>query len=243
MSVGVKHVSQLQHVSAESCFDDDEMKDAAQMLMWMQWRNLKRTAALPMSQLPTQAQVCCQPCPFWLQLQLSRQHRLQVHRCSMAQPSTADAVPSPPVKASAPTPKPKPKPYTREARVPTPERYDMSRRVGVDGRDPRAQGFPCYGHHSPIPEGRGSLSGRNGHGKWTTCSLCHLRLGYVSWYGATGTYRQAGPLPPDFICWSSVKSTVGVAGMLLGSLISGRTAGLLRISFFSFLLQLRQAAP
>lgn len=73
----------------------------------------------------------------------------------------------------------------------------MSRREGPDGRDPRSQGFPCYGNHTPMPEGRGSLSGRNAHGKWTVCQTCRLRIEYIPSYGAKGTYRQAGPLAPD----------------------------------------------
>lgn len=83
------------------------------------------------------------------------------------------------------------------ARVPTPEKYDCSRREGPDGRDSRAQGFPCFGNHTPMPEGRGSLSGRNGHGKWTVCTLCRLRIEYVPAYGAKECFRQPGPLAPD----------------------------------------------
>lgn len=100
-------------------------------------------------------------------------------------------------KALATTPVPKTTTKKKGTRVPTPEKYDMSRREGPDGRDSRAQGFPCYGNHTPMPEGRGSLSGRNGHGKWTVCTLCRLRIEYVPAYGAKGCYRQPGPLAPD----------------------------------------------
>lgn len=48
-----------------------------------------------------------------------------------------------------------------------------------------------------MPEGRGSLSGRNGHGKWTVCTLCRLRIEYVPAYGAKECFRQPGPLAPD----------------------------------------------
>lgn len=48
-----------------------------------------------------------------------------------------------------------------------------------------------------MPEGRGSLSGRNGHGRWQTCQLCRLRILYVPVHGAKGTYRSAGPLAAD----------------------------------------------
>ena len=96
-------------------------------------------------------------------------------------------------KAKAAT-KSKSKPSTR---VPTPERYDMTRTEGPDPRDPRAQGYPCMGAHVPMPEGRGSLSGRNGHAMWKVCSTCRLRIQYTPAYGSKGTYRQAGPLSPD----------------------------------------------
>ena len=82
-------------------------------------------------------------------------------------------------------------------RVPTPERYDMSRTEGPDPRDARSQGYPSMGSHVPMPEGRGSLSGRNGHGMWKVCSICRLRIQYSPAYGAKATYRQAGPLAPD----------------------------------------------
>ena len=115
----------------------------------------------------------------------------------MAQTSTADVASAPKATSPPPAPKAKTKTSTRKTRVATPEKYDLSRRTGPDGRDSRAQGFPCFGNHTEMPEGRGSLSGRNAHGKWTVCSTCRLRLEYVPAYGATGIHRQAGPLPPD----------------------------------------------
>ena len=86
---------------------------------------------------------------------------------------------------------------TRKNRVPSCERYDFDRQVGPDPRDSRTQGFPCYGNHQPMPEGRGSLSGRNGFAKWKVCEICRLRLEYTPTFGSPGTSRQAGPLPQD----------------------------------------------
>lgn len=82
-------------------------------------------------------------------------------------------------------------------RVPTPERFDFSRMEGPDPRDSRTQGYPCFGNHVEMPEGRGSLSGRNGHAMWKVCQTCRLRIQYVPSFGAKGCYRQAGPLAPD----------------------------------------------
>ena len=48
-----------------------------------------------------------------------------------------------------------------------------------------------------MPEGRGSLSGRNGHGRWQVCQVCQLRILYVPVHGAKGIHRSAGPLPQD----------------------------------------------
>jgi len=84
-------------------------------------------------------------------------------------------------------------------RTPTPERYDMARTQGPDPRDARAQGHPCWGAHQAMPEGRGSLSGRNGFAMWKVCSLCRLRIEYTPAFGATGSYRQAGPLGADVV--------------------------------------------
>ena len=77
------------------------------------------------------------------------------------------------------------------------ERYDQTRTVGVDSRDPRATGPPCFGNHEPAAPYRGSVSGANGHASWTGCEKCKLRLSYTPAYGATGTHRAPGPLPVD----------------------------------------------
>lgn len=86
---------------------------------------------------------------------------------------------------------------SNKQRVPSEERYDLSREQGVDPRDPRAQGYPCYGQHVPMPPGRGSLSGANKFGRWMVCEKCRVRISYTPTYGSTGHYRQAGPLPAD----------------------------------------------
>ncbi|CAJ1432532.1 unnamed protein product [Effrenium voratum] len=75
--------------------------------------------------------------------------------------------------------------------------YDMDRKEGPDTRDPRWEGGPCAGKHQPAPMGRGSPSGKNGWAKWTTCSVCRLRLEYIPAFGAHGRYRSAGPLGQD----------------------------------------------
>ena len=108
--------------------------------------------------------------------------------------------------------KPKAKPKTsasRKNREPSSERYDWSRAEYADPRDSRCQGFPCWGQHQPEKEGRGSLSGRNGHAKWEVCSVCRLRTLYVPTHGSKGTYRSAGPLPADAArAMEKVKDTV-----------------------------------
>ncbi|CAE7524054.1 unnamed protein product [Symbiodinium natans] len=43
----------------------------------------------------------------------------------------------------------------------------------------------------------GSLSGRNQSGEWVTCSKCALRPSYTPAFGATGSFRSAGPIPED----------------------------------------------
>ena len=85
----------------------------------------------------------------------------------------------------------------KKERVPSEERYDYQRAEGPDPRDGRCHGFPCFGAHQPMAEGKGSLSGRNKHGRWTVCAQCRLRIQYVPALGATCAYRQAGPLAPD----------------------------------------------
>jgi len=108
--------------------------------------------------------------------------------------------------------KPKAKPKTsasRKNREPSSERYDWSRAEYADPRDSRCQGFPCWGQHQPEKEGRGSLSGRNGHAKWEVCSVCRLRTLYVPTHGSKGTYRSAGPLPADAArAMEKVKDTI-----------------------------------
>lgn len=60
-----------------------------------------------------------------------------------------------------------------------------------------------------MPEGRASLSGRNAHAKWTVCQTCRLRIEYIPSFGATGVFRQAGPLAPDVeVAMSQVKEEV-----------------------------------
>ena len=101
---------------------------------------------------------------------------------------------------SVPKAKPKSAVKTKSkasTRVPTPEKYDLSRAEGPDPRDSRSQGYPCMGQHEIMAEGRGSLSGRNGHAMWKVCAVCRLRVYYAPAFGAKGTYRQAGPLAPD----------------------------------------------
>ena len=45
--------------------------------------------------------------------------------------------------------------------------------------------------------GRGSSSGQNGHALWLCCKVCKLRIMYTPRWGATGSYRSAGPLAQD----------------------------------------------
>lgn len=117
----------------------------------------------------------------------------------MAKPQAAPSTPSTttPTSTSLAKGKAKAKASKSKARVPSSERYDYERATGPDPRDPRAQGYPCWGQHQAMPEGRGSLSGRNGHGRWTVCQKCRIRLEYIPTFGAKGTFRQAGPLPRD----------------------------------------------
>ena len=133
----------------------------------------------------------------------------------MSQPSTEGVTtPVPPfeegtnttatTKAKAKSQQKKPT-KSKKDRTPSPEKYDYQRAEGPDMRDGRAQGYPCFGQHVAMAEGRGSLSGRNKHGRWTVCSQCRLRIQYVPAYGATAAHRQAGPLGPDS---ATVVSTV-----------------------------------
>lgn len=77
------------------------------------------------------------------------------------------------------------------------EKYDESRTVAADPRDPRTLGAPCWGNHTPAAAYRGSVSGSNGHATWVGCERCQLRLSYTPAFGATGLHRQAGPIPED----------------------------------------------
>ena len=76
-------------------------------------------------------------------------------------------------------------------------RYDWSRKVLADPRDPRWEGAPCNGLHTPARSYKGSVSGSNQHGLWKGCETCKLRLLYVPGWGKHGLRRSAGPLPPD----------------------------------------------
>ena len=70
---------------------------------------------------------------------------------------------------------------------------DNHRMEGPDPRDPRCKGPPCKGAHEPDPPGKGSLSGANQHGSWTTCRHCN----YIPRAGAHARYWKAGPLSSD----------------------------------------------
>lgn len=76
-------------------------------------------------------------------------------------------------------------------------KFDWSRTVGPDPRDPRNAGAPCHGSREPAPPGRGSPSGANAHATWVACSRCRMRLSYTPAYGSHGLTRQAGALPAD----------------------------------------------
>lgn len=77
------------------------------------------------------------------------------------------------------------------------EALEYHRMVGPDPRDPRCEGAPCWGHHTPQAPGRGSGSGSNKWAKWVVCETCKLRLQYIPKVGAPGHRRSAGPLPRD----------------------------------------------
>ncbi|CAJ1376507.1 unnamed protein product [Effrenium voratum] len=86
---------------------------------------------------------------------------------------------------------------TLAVKIPDSDKYDFSREEKTDPRDPRAQGPPCNGTHEPMPMGRGSLSGKNGHAMWLTCQRCRIRLSYVPAIGAHARFRQSPPLAKD----------------------------------------------
>lgn len=77
------------------------------------------------------------------------------------------------------------------------EKYDVTRQVGPDPRDPRTVGPPCHGDHIAATAYRGSVTGSNGSAAWIGCERCKLRLSYTPAYGAHGLTRSPGPLPQD----------------------------------------------
>lgn len=83
------------------------------------------------------------------------------------------------------------------AKKPWYEKYDQSRTVPADPRDPRTLGPPCNGNHLEAGFYKGSVSGANGHACWRGCEKCKLRLSYTPAFGATGSSRAAGPIPQD----------------------------------------------
>ena len=108
------------------------------------------------------------------------------------------ATPGSPSSTTASSQQEKPKSEkVKKEKIPLEERYDFNRATGPDPRDGRTLRYPCYGKHVEEKMGRGSASGCNGAGLWKVCSKCQLRILYVPAWGATGHYRQAGPLPKD----------------------------------------------
>ncbi|CAJ1418886.1 unnamed protein product [Effrenium voratum] len=85
----------------------------------------------------------------------------------------------------------------KKEKLPESEKYDFAREEGPDQRDPRCHGAPCFDQHEIMPFYRGSLSGKNAHGRWLTCGKCRLRISYVPAFGAHARFRQAGPLSSD----------------------------------------------
>lgn len=73
---------------------------------------------------------------------------------------------------------------------------NWSRAEHADPRDPRAQGHPCYGTLTAMAEGRGFVSGRNGHARWQVCETCRLRILYVPVHGAKGILSVCGTIGP-----------------------------------------------
>ena len=108
------------------------------------------------------------------------------------------ATPGSPSSTTASSQQEKPKSEkVKKEKIPLEERYDFNRATGPDPRDGRTLRYACYGKHVEEKMGRGSASGCNGAGLWKVCSKCQLRILYVPAWGATGHYRQAGPLPKD----------------------------------------------
>lgn len=77
------------------------------------------------------------------------------------------------------------------------EKYDQTRTVLADPRDPRTLGPPCNGNHVEAGFYKGSVTGANGHACWKGCERCKLRLSYTPAFGATGSSRSPGPIPQD----------------------------------------------
>ena len=72
---------------------------------------------------------------------------------------------------------------TKKDRVPTPERFDFSRREGPDPRDGRSQGFPCFGNHTSMPHERISVGPQQARQVDCLPDL-PLHIEYVPAYGA-----------------------------------------------------------
>ena len=70
----------------------------------------------------------------------------------------------------------------------------IGRKVRLEqGRTCGSSGSMGTGLREPhADEGRGSLSGRNGHGRRQVCETCWLRILYVPVHGVKGIYRSAG---------------------------------------------------
>ena len=67
------------------------------------------------------------------------------------------------------------------------DRLDWSRAEGIDGRDPRARGAPCYGRHDPLhPQCRVA----NQHMVKYKCVNCTIQMLYIPRFGCTGQYRK-----------------------------------------------------
>ena len=139
-----------------------------------------------------QAQACIVDFLSYLLLPLHRQLRLLPAMSEVNQQSSGQS-------SQQPVGEPKKKSSSKaKQRVPTPERFDFSRMEGPDPRDSRTQGYPCFGKHVEMPEGRGSLSGRNGHAMWKVLPNMQIEdsirtkfwcEGLLSTGGATGPGR------------------------------------------------------
>jgi hypothetical protein len=67
-------------------------------------------------------------------------------------------------------------------------KYDMTRKMGSDQRDPRSAEttWPCYGRHDP----EGIVRNGNAHGTWSKCGTCALRTEYVPARNAPATHTH-----------------------------------------------------